>query len=101
MIRPSSQSESCAKADELKPFSQRLRLTNLDAYIKGPFDFAEGNCRKTRDRVPKDRWITLAKFGHMFNNEEPSIFLTGYAVHFGQYHTVYSVPDNNACVATC
>ena len=101
MIRPSSHSKSYAKGDGLKPFSQWLRLTNLDTYIKGPFDFAEGNCRKTRDRVPKDRWITLVKFSHMFNNEEPSIFLPDYAVHFGQYHTVYSVPDNNVCVAAC
>ena len=98
LIRPSSQSESYAKAEGLKPFSQWLRLTNSDTYISGPFDFAEINGRRTRDRVPKEQWETLSKFQHMFNNEIPSSALPEYAVHFGQFHTQYSVPEVNTRV---
>ena len=99
MIRPSSQSEYYAKAEGLKPFTQWIRLTNFDTYIAGPFDFAEINGRKSRDRVPQDQWKILAKFDHMFSNEVPPLSLPEYAVHFGQFHTVYSPPENNVCVA--
>ena len=83
MIRPSSQSEAYAKAEGLAPFSLWIRLTNSDTYITGPFEFADINGRKTRDRVPQDRWEKLSKMGHMFSNEVPSLSLPEYSVHFG------------------
>ena len=99
MIRPSSQSESYADAEGLAPFTQWLRMTNADTYIAGPFDFAEINGRKSRDRVPEDKWKLLSKFGHMFNNEVPSISLPDYSVHFGQFHTIYDVLEDNSRIS--
>ena len=98
-IRPSSQSESYADAEGLAPFTQWLRMTNADTYIAGPFDFAEINGRKSRDRVPEDKWKLLSKFEHMFNNEVPSISLPDYSVHFGQFHTIYDVPEDNSRIS--
>ena len=37
-------------------------------------------------------------FDHMFSNEVPSLSLPEYAVHFGKFHTVYSIPENNVRV---
>ena len=62
LIRPSANSESYAEAEGLRPFSQWIRLINADTYIAGPFDFAEVNGRKTRDRISRDQWLILAKF---------------------------------------
>ena len=95
MICPSSQSEAYAKAEGLAPFGLWVRLTNSDTYITGQFDFADGYGKKTRDRVPQDRWEILSKYGHMFSNEVPSLSLPEYSVHFGQFHTTYDVPQDN------
>ena len=97
-IHPTTQSESYATAEGLKSFTQWVKLTNLDTYITGPFDFAEVNGRKTRDRVPQEQWQKLAKFDHMFSNEVPSLSLPEYAVNFGQFRTVHSVPEDNVRV---
>ena len=98
MICPTSQSKSYAKPEGLKRFTQWVRLTNSDTYITGPFDFAEINGTKIRVRVPQDQWRILTKFDYMFSNEVPSLSLPEYAVHFGQFHTVYSVSEDNVHV---
>jgi len=95
LIRPSADSASYAEAEGLKPFSQWIRLVNADTYITGPFDFADVNGRRTRDRIARDQWLILAKFDQMFNNEVPSMSLPEYAVHFGQFHTVAPVPASD------
>ena len=59
------------------------------------FDFAEVNGRKTRDRFPRDQWLVLARFGHMFNNEIPPMTLPEYAVYFSQFCTVATVPESD------
>ena len=76
-----------------------IRLINADTYITGPFDFAEVNGKKTRDRTSRDQWLVLAKFGQMFNNEIPSMTLPGHAVHFSQFHTVAAVLESDRRVS--
>ena len=99
LIRPSANSESYAEAEGLRPFSQWIRLINADTYITGPFDFAEVNGRKTRDRVSRANWLILAKFGQMFKNEVPSMTLSEYAVHFSQFHTMEAAPKSDRRVS--
>ena len=89
MIRPSADSESYAKAEGLEPFSLWVKLTNDNTYISGPFDFADLNGRRTRDRVPEAQWRILAKHQELAN-EVPSMELPEYSVHYGQFHTSFS-----------
>ena len=90
LIRPSNDSESYAVAEGLRPFSRWVRLTNEDTYVSGPFDFADVNGRRTRDRVPEAQWRILAKRTDLFSNEVPSLALPDYSVHFGQFHTSFT-----------
>ena len=90
LIRPSNESESYAVAEGLRPFSRWIRLTNEDTYVSGPFDFADVNGRRTRDRVPEAQWRILAKRTDLFSNEVPSLALPDYSIHFGQFHTSFT-----------
>ena len=99
LIRPSAASPTYATAEGLRPFRQWVRLTNSDTYITGPFDFAVINNRKSRDRISRKHWTTLAGFKHLFSNNIPSLELPEYSVHFGQFHSSYeSKPhDTHIC----
>ena len=88
LIRPSADSARYAIAEGLQPFSLWIRLTNHDTYISGPFDFADVNGRRTRDRVPEAQWRLLSKYPGLAN-EVPSLDLPSYSVHYGQFHTVF------------
>ena len=90
LIRPSANSESYAVAEGLEPFQLWLRLTNQDTYITGPFDFAEINGKRTRDRVPLSQWRILHKHSAELGNEIPALNLPDYSIHCGQFHTSYT-----------
>ena len=89
LIRPTSTSAAYATAEGLRPFRQWVRLCNADTYICGPFDFATINGRKTRDRIPHERWEELEQRKHLFTNDLPSLTLPSYSVHLSQFHTTY------------
>ena len=89
LIRPSADSEAHAQTEGLEPFSLWLRLINEDTYISGPFNFADINGRRSRDRVPECQWRILAKHPNL-SNEVPSLNLPGYSIHYGQFHTSYT-----------
>ena len=61
LLRPSANSPNYAVAQGLRPFQQWGRLTNLDTFIHGPFDFAVVNNRKSRNRISQENWTTLYK----------------------------------------
>ena len=90
LVRPSPTSAAYAITEGLKPFSQWVRLTNADTYISGLFDFAVINGRKTRDRISREQWATLAKFTHLFTNTIPDLSLPDYSIHCCQYHTSFT-----------
>ena len=89
IIRPSPQSQEYAAAEGLRPFSQWVRLTNGDTYICGPFNFADVNGRRTRDRISLDQWKILHESSHLFTNEVPSLELPDYSIHYGQCHVAF------------
>ena len=55
--------------------------------MSGPFDFADVNGRRTKNRVPEAQWRILAKRSDLFANEVPSLALPDYSIHFGQFHS--------------
>ena len=94
LIRPSSNSEDYAIAEGLVPFRQWVHLANTDRYINGPFKSATLNGSGTRDRIPKDYWITLHKYSSSFSDKAPSLELPDYPAYFSRLHQIH--PDNSA-----
>ena len=90
LIRPSLASKDYAIAEGLTPFRQWVRLSNSSTYICGPFDFADINGRRTKDRVPLAQWKILDSMKDRFSNPVPSLELLGYSVHFSQPHIEFT-----------
>ena len=49
--------------------------------------------KRETEFLHRANWLILAKFGQMFNNEDPSMTLPEYAVYFSQFHIVEAVPE--------
>jgi hypothetical protein len=59
LIRPSNTLVDYAQHHKLCPFWKWLKLTQLDTFIHGPFEFASANGQKTWYRVSQADWDVL------------------------------------------
>ena len=79
LIRPTTDSERYARANQLQPYRQWVYLNHEDCYLHGPFDFCVlPSGRKSSDRIAVDDWQVLHDYSQMFTNAPPRHDLRNY-----------------------
>jgi hypothetical protein len=90
LIRPSNTSKTYAKHHGLVPFRRWINVTHSDTFIHGPFDFADVQARKTRDRISQANWDILSKNQPLYVNSPPRFDHPSYSIHVDQnFHVAH------------
>ena len=100
LLRPDTNAESYARANNLHPFCQWVSILDRDTYIHGPFEFAIINGRQTRDRISTPDWSQLMLAQSKYSNAPPDVKKNDFeGVQFSRsFHTTYHDPSVRARV---
>ena len=94
LIQPSDTSFRYALRNNLVPLRLWINLSHTSTYIHGPFNFANIQGRKSRDRISEADWTVLHSHRSMFHNLPPAMDLPVYSIHVdrGAHVSFCSVP---------
>ena len=73
LIMTSNTSNAYAIRHNLKIARNNIHILHEGTFIHGPFNFATGHNRMTRDRIGQEDWQALEKHSHMFQNSVPDL----------------------------
>jgi hypothetical protein len=97
IIQPSQYSEKLASDKNLVSYREWIQLNDPLILLHGPFDFANINNRKTRDRIAENDWRSLIACASKYDNSAP-VFFQQRIMHVDSTQPIYETISNDKSV---